>query len=299
MASLRPTRLAAVVVATVVALLVVAPIASAQDAARTVTVRGFGTAEAPADVLEITFTVQEAADELDKSREGFERRCQGLRKAIEETTGVDDDGDDETENARPNGLELKVRWGPVEVVNAAAAATNPQQAQLQMMRRLQQGGAAAPEATQFTIRRRLTLWVGGVDHQEEKARGELFGLIDSLIERGADDGSGGSAPTFHYYRSDRERLEDAAYEKAVADATRRASKLADLTRTRLAGVSRIRELYPEATAGEESSDPTDADAMNAWVLALAAGQEPGKPIPEGPVGTIRIARVVEIEFELR
>ncbi len=123
--------------------------------------------------------------------------------------------------------------------------------------------------TEVQLTRKLVVKVAGIRKMDEEAVLQLVGrLLDVAQDAGAKVG-GQEAQPYYYYRfnpaptpglvrfvlEDLDKLQEEAYDKAIADARARADRLARLSRVDLGPIVAVRELV---VPGESKSDSEDA-----------------------------------------
>ncbi|MGO9466803.1 MAG: SIMPL domain-containing protein [Isosphaeraceae bacterium] len=127
--------------------------------------------------------------------------------------------------------------------------------------------------TEVQLTRKLVVKAADIRKMDEEAVLQLVGrLLDVAQDAGAKVGSQGDFPPYYYYRydiippsglvhfvlDDFDKLQEEAYEKAIADARARAERLARLSRVELGPIVAVRELVVpgegRASANADSQD---------------------------------------------
>jgi uncharacterized protein YggE len=125
--------------------------------------------------------------------------------------------------------------------------------------------------TEVQLTRKLVVKASGIRKMDEEAVLQLVGrLLDVAQDAGAKVGAQGEFSPYYYYRfditppsglvrfvlDDFDKLQEQAYEKAIADARARAERLARLSRVDLGPIVAIRELVVpgEGNANADSQD---------------------------------------------
>src|SRR5262249_48390204 len=128
---------------------------------------------------------------------------------------------------------------------------------------------AARTKTEVQLSRKLVVKAAEIRKMDEEAVLQLVGrLLDVSQDAGAKGGAGGENRPYYYYRynsymttgmvrfvlDDCDKLQEAAYEKAIADATARAQRLARLSHVELGPIVAVRELVVPGESVAESQD---------------------------------------------
>jgi len=127
--------------------------------------------------------------------------------------------------------------------------------------------------TEVQLTRKLVVKVADIRKMEEEAVLQLVGrLLDVAQDAGAKVGGQGDLPPYYYYRfggsptqglvrfvlDDFDKLQEVAYEKAIADARARAERLARLSRVELGPVVAVRELVVPGEGSTNTDSQDDA-----------------------------------------
>jgi len=131
--------------------------------------------------------------------------------------------------------------------------------------------------TEVQLTRKLVVKASDIRAMEEEAVLQLVGrLLDVAQDAGAKVGAHESQP-YYYYRfnqasagglvrfvlDDFDKLQEEAYEKAVADARARAERLARLSRVELGPIVAVRELVVPGDNNTDSQDPAPRKRLEA------------------------------------
>jgi len=123
--------------------------------------------------------------------------------------------------------------------------------------------------TEVQLTRKLVVKAAGIRTMDEEAVLQLVGrLLDVAQDAGAKVGGQGEFSPYYYYRyditppsglvrfvlDDFDKLQEQAYEKAIADARARAERLARLSRVDLGPIVAIRELVVPGESKPKSED---------------------------------------------
>jgi uncharacterized protein YggE len=124
--------------------------------------------------------------------------------------------------------------------------------------------------TEVQLARKLVVRASDIRKLDEEGVLQLVGrLLDVAQDSGAKVGSSGNYSPYYYYRydmpmpgltrfvlEDYDKLQEEAYEKAVADARARAQRLARLAQVELGPIVAVRELVvPDAGTGSAADEP--------------------------------------------